>query len=137
MAYNVTRRDPRDVEKRKIIGVTLPFSSDSVFLPSLTTKEAIKTNLINFFSTSRGDRYLNPLFGFNLADNLFEQMTATRKDYIRDEVQQAVSTYFPRVIILELEVDEIPEIEHALQIYMRYSIKDSGETDELVVNLTK
>lgn len=138
MAFNVLRKDPRDVEKRKAIGVALPFSSDSVFRPTLTTRDAIKTNLINFFSTSKGDRYMNPLFGFNLEDQLFEQMGELRKEMILSGVRDAISQYFPKVVIRVLEVNPLPEEEeHSLQVYLQYSIKDSGEMDELVVNVSK
>ena len=78
---------------------------------------------------------MNPLFGFNLEDQLFEQMGEARKSVILSGIRQALSTYFPRIVVQELTVEPLPEQEHSLQIYLRYGIKDSGESDEFVLNI--
>ena len=47
MAFNVKRIDPLDLQPRKAIGVSLPFSAPAVFKSTYQSKDAIKTNLIN------------------------------------------------------------------------------------------
>ena len=71
MAFEVKKIDPIDLEPRKAVGVSLPFSGKAVFNSTFETKEAIKTNLINYFLTGRGERFLNPTFGNKLQTLLF------------------------------------------------------------------
>ena len=63
MAFEVKKIDPLDLQPRKAVGVQLPFSGKSVFNVNYTTEAAIKTNLINYFLTGRGERFLNVNFG--------------------------------------------------------------------------
>ena len=54
---------PIDFNKSAAVGVDLPFNGSAVFKSNYQTQDAIKNNLINFFLTDPGDRYLNPSFG--------------------------------------------------------------------------
>ena len=47
MAFEVRKIDPRDLQPRTAIGVSLPFSGKAVFNSTFTSAEAIKNNLIN------------------------------------------------------------------------------------------
>jgi len=47
MGYDVKRIDPLDLQPRKAIGVSLPFSGKAVFNSTYQSKDAIKANLIN------------------------------------------------------------------------------------------
>ena len=49
MAYKVQRINPLDLQPRKAVGVALPFQGRAVFNSTYTSKDAIKSNLINFF----------------------------------------------------------------------------------------
>ena len=102
MAFEVKKIAPIDLQPRKAVGVKLPFSGKAVFNQTFETKEAIKTNLINFFLTSRGERYLNPTFGNLLQNLLFEQLTQTKVNQIDEQVRNDLTTYFPRVEPIEI-----------------------------------
>ena len=56
------------------VGVTFPFDGPAVFNSSYTTKEQVKSNLINLLLTSPGERLMNPTFGVGIRDLLFEQV---------------------------------------------------------------
>ena len=43
MAFNVRKIDPIDLQPRKAVGVSLPFSGKAVFNSTFQTKDAIKT----------------------------------------------------------------------------------------------
>ena len=66
MAYKVEKIDPLDLQPRKAIGVSLPFSARGVFNSTYQSKDAIKSNLINFLLTGNQERFLNPNFGAGL-----------------------------------------------------------------------
>ena len=74
MAFNVKRIDPLDLQPRKAIGVSLPFSGPAVFSSTYLSKDAIKTNLINLLLTGTGERYLNPTLGSGLRSFIFENI---------------------------------------------------------------
>ena len=83
MAFNAQQIYPIDFNKSAAVGVDLPFSDPAVFKPNYTTAAAIKNNLINYFLTNPGERYLNPIGG-GLRAFIFEQITTDKGQ----EVQQ-------------------------------------------------
>ena len=48
------------------LGFSFPLSGRAVFNPTYTTKDAVKTNLINWLLTNPGERVFKPNFGANL-----------------------------------------------------------------------
>lgn len=158
MAYNVRKIQPADLEGRKIIGVKLPFggnysstyenglslekerrrlwrkkSREVVFVPTYQTKDAIRSNLMNYFMTAKGERYFNLSFGNELLKSLFEHDTPERRQIILDQTRRDLQVWFPRVNVLQLELNAI--YENALQLYLRYSIKEANTIDELTINI--
>ena len=67
------RVNPLDLQKNIAIGVSLPFNRP--FNSTYTTKDQIKSNLVNLLLTTRGERIMNPLFGTDLRNFLFEGIT--------------------------------------------------------------
>jgi hypothetical protein len=82
MASNVQKISPLDLQPRKAVGVSLPFSSTSVFNSTYSTQDALKSNLVNHFLTEKGERFLNPNLGAGLRRLLFDQMTEDKKNEI-------------------------------------------------------
>lgn len=68
-----------------VVGVQVPFQglapssslygSDAVFNVNYTSKDQIKSNIINFLLTDQGERIFNPNFGSNLRRYLFSNLT--------------------------------------------------------------
>lgn len=133
MAFNVEKINPLDLQPRKAVGVSLPFSSKAVFNSTYTTKDALKSNLINFFLTGRRERFLNPNFGTNLRALLFNQMTPDTKEEILQEVRSSMADWFPNVTVENLIVEETPD-NHTVNIYIKYSVNQTNIQDELLIN---
>lgn len=133
MAYNVEVKDPLDLQPRKAVGVKLPFSSDSVFNSTFTSREAIKTNLINFFLTAKGERYLNPTFGSEIKRFLFENATTQNIKIIDAAIRQEIKVFFPRVEPISIETTADPD-RNTLQFSMNYTVKQTNIEDEVVIN---
>ena len=70
---NISPLDLKENDK-VAIGVTLPFNGSAIFNQSFTTKEQVKSNLINLILTSPGERIMNPDFGIGIRDLIFEQV---------------------------------------------------------------
>ena len=131
MAYEAKRINPLDLQPRKAVGLNLPFNSKEVFTSNFQTKDAIKTNLINYFLTNRGERYLNPLFGSTIREMLFENINSDSIDKIEGIVRNAIEIYFPRVVVKE--VNTVPNHdENLVQFYLSYDIRDTGTSEEII-----
>lgn len=133
MAFEVKKINPLDLQPRKAIGIKLPFSSNSVFTSTYESKEAIKTNLINFFLTRRGERYFNPTFGSGIYNYIFEQLTPATVKVIDGVVRKELQLYFPRVEPIEISTVGIAQ-EQKIQFSMQYTIRQTNIEDEVVIN---
>jgi len=133
MAFNIAKINPLDLQPRKAIGVSIPFSSRAVFLSTYTSQDALKSNLINFLLTNKGERFLNPNFGANLRSLLFEQMTLEVKDTIASVIRSGIQDWFNNVNVEALNVTESTD-SNTITIYMKYSIDYTNIQDELLIN---
>jgi len=133
MAFGATRIFPNDQRPRVAIGFNLPMNGGGVFTPNYQTKDAIKNNLINYFLTNPGERPGNPSFGAGLRAFIFTQIDLQDLNFIREDVQDKLNTFFPSVIVKELTVLPTNE-ENTIQINITYSVKDTGISDELTLS---
>ena len=134
MAYNPIKIDPLDLQPRKAIGVNLPFTGKAVFNSTYTSKEAIKANLLNFFLTGVGERYLNPGFGSSLRNLLFENIDQTRLQAIRSNIENQLELYFPRIIPTEVDLIGNPD-ENLVSFVLKYQVRDTNIEDDILINI--
>jgi hypothetical protein len=133
MAFNVRKIDPIDLQPRKAVGVSLPFSGKAVFNSTFQTKDAIKTNLINYFLTSRGERYLNPDFGNQLQTLLFDNLTEDKVEQIDALIKEDLRIFFPKV--QPVEVKTVGDADNnTVQFSLKYKINNTNIEDEVVIN---
>ena len=133
MAFNVQKINPLDLQPRKAVGVSLPFSSNSVFNSTYTTQDALKANLVNHFLTEKGERYLNPDLGAGLRRLLFDQITEDKKGEIDAVIRTEISTWFPSVEVNDIKVATSPDT-NTVTVYIRYSVTQTNIQDELLIN---
>lgn len=133
MAFEVRKIDPLDLRPSKGVGVSLPFTGPAVFNTTYETKDAIKTNIINFFLTGVGERFLNPTFGSGLRNLLFDQLTQDKIDQIKDIIQEGLNLYFPRVITTDMQLNAEPDT-NSVFLILAYKISETNIEDSLVIN---
>jgi len=134
MAFNVKRIDPLDLQPRKAIGVSLPFSGKAVFNSTYQSKDAIKANLINLLLTGQGERYLNPSLGAGLRGYLFENITEASLRRIKSEIISTIELYFPRILIRQSEVTSKPD-SNSILFYIKYQVSETDIEDEISINI--
>jgi len=130
MAFEGKKIYPIDLNPGKAVGIGLPFNAPAVFKSTYTTKDAIRTNLINYFLTNKGERYLNPTFGGNVRAFIFEQITSGNLDFLKEDIQSQLTLFFPNVKVEKLEVLGTPDT-NEVSITLSYSIINTGITDQL------
>lgn len=133
MAFEAKKINPLDLQPRKAIGISLPFSGLGVFNSTFTTKDAVKNNLINFFLTGKGERFLNPTFGTGLRNLLFENITKQNVDAIDGEVRDSLRNNFPQVLPININTEGSPDA-NTVTFSMRYQIQDTGIEDTVAIN---
>ena len=104
MAFNPIQINPIDLNASKAVGVDIPFNGPAVFKSNYLTKDAIKNNLINFFLTNPGERYMNPSFGGGLRAFIFEQISQNNLEGLKESIQLQIERYFPNIFITSLNV---------------------------------
>ena len=136
MPFEVKRINPIDRQPRKAVGIKLPFSGDAVFNLNFTTKDSIKTNIINFFLTGRGERFFNVGFGTGLRNLLFENINDEGIEKIDAEVRRSLRENFPTVI--PIKVETVPDSDNnRVDFRLIYEIAQTGIQDELAINFVQ
>jgi len=137
MAIKQTNIFPIDKQPRNAVGVAFPFTSYSPngatpFKLNYTTQDQLKSNLIIYFSTNKGERPLNPNYGGNLKRLLFEQLTSDTNEIIESIIRDELALYFPEVVLKSLEILQKIDSQQIL-IVMRYVVFNNEE-DSLEIN---
>ena len=132
MAFGAKRIFPIDTKPGTGVGVAIPFNAPGVFRTTYTTQNAIKTNLIDFFLTEPGERYLNPTFGGGLRSFIFEQISNNTVEGLKENIQSKLDINFPNVIVNKLDVLQDPDY-NTLIVSVNYSIADTAISDEIEI----
>lgn len=128
------RIDPLDLDTRKAIGVKVPFTKKGVFQFNYTTKDQIKSNLINLLLTSPGERYHEPLYGVGIRDILFDQNIETnqRIQNLKSRIDQNIAFHLPQIELTNLKVTPEDKI---LYIQIAYRVLLDNDTNEISITL--
>jgi phage baseplate assembly protein W len=126
--------NPLDLQKRKAIGVSIPFSNSGVFNSTFQTKDAIRINLINFLLTGRGERFLNVGFGAGLRNLIFENITESRISALQDYIIESINNYFPSIIINNFNIDTSPT-SNLVRVFFKYEVSRTGLVDEILIDI--
>ena len=134
MAIIVQNRFPIDSIDRKAIGVNIPFNAPAVFKSNYLTRDAVKNNLINFFSTNPGERVFNPFFGSGLQKYVFENISSVTNDFIKKFITDEINQYFPFVQVAQITTT-ISEDTNTIAINLKYQVINNGIQDEINITI--
>jgi phage baseplate assembly protein W len=132
MAFSPQQIYPIDLNSSAAVGVNIPFNGNAVFTSNYLTKDAIKNNLINFFLTNPGERYMNPTFGGGIRSFVFEQITNNNLDFLLTDIQNKLKNYFPTVKVESLDIYKM-EDENTIKIDLKYSILNTNINDNIQI----
>ena len=134
MAFIVRNKFPIDTQLQKAVGVNLPFSGRAVFTSNYLTRDAIRNNLINFFSTRKGERVMNPLFGSIIQQTVFENLTKDIDTTLKTIIGDEINKYFNFVTVQSINV--VPNQDfNQLNIDITYSVANFGINDNITVTI--
>ena len=126
------RVNPLDLQKNIAIGVSLPFNGPGVFNSTYTTKDQIKSNLVNLLLTDIGERVMNPGFGCNLQRFLFEGITDDNLDLLVENLANSIAIFIPEVTVKNINV--IPDADgNLINLTIDYILNISQTPDQVTV----
>jgi phage baseplate assembly protein W len=138
MAFGAIQKFPIEVTSslrpQRAIGVSIPFNAPNVFFSTYITKDQIKSNILNYFYTNKGERVFNTTFGSNIRSYLFEQINNNTFDNLENMIQTDMQFYFPNVTVDKLEIYGF-EDNNQIQLTLSYSIKNFDLNDQLTLIL--
>jgi phage baseplate assembly protein W len=132
----VTRVNPLDLQKNIAIGISLPFGrlgTNQLFNKTYNTKDQIKSNFINLLLTNKGERILNPEFGSNLRQLLFENITSITEENIKDAIISSANIYLPEIQVVNITLNNEYD-NNTINITIDYVLRISGTSEQITIS---
>ena len=80
--------------------------------------DAIKNSLYNLFTTTPGEKLLNPEYGLDFKQYLFLPATVDIAKYIRDEIYSQTARFEPRIKVVNVNITIMEDVnEFDINIY--------------------
>ena len=132
MAFGVQQIFPSDLDVSQAIGIELPLNGPAVFKSNYQTKDAIKNNLINFFLTNPGERYLNPSFGGGLRAFIFEQISNNSIQTLNEDIAEKLNESFPNINVDKLDILREDD-NNTIIVSLTYSVANTNIKDNISI----
>ena len=151
MAFKQTNIFPIDQQPRNAVGLAYPFSnfftqdqlqtlntpSSSLagnvpFKLNYTTSDQLKSNITTYFSTKKGERFLNPNYGSNVFNQLFDPMTPVLGENLEQLIKDELQLNFPQVNLTSVEILQSTD-SHTIVVSLGYRVFNNEE-DTLEIN---
>ena len=101
------------------------FNKSTGTVDLVSDEEDIRQSLYILLSTSLGERVMQPDYGCNLNDYVFESLSSTTIGYIKERVANSIPYYESRIIVEQIEVTSegsADNLEGRFLINITYSI---------------
>jgi phage baseplate assembly protein W len=134
MAQIINNKFPIDSFPAKAVGVNLPLNGPAVFVSNYLTRDAIKNNLINWFSTEKGERVFSPFFGSAIRSLLFDNIELVTDDLIKTIINDEINQYFNYVTLVQVLINQQPEY-NTITITITYQVSNFGINDTINITL--
>ena len=103
MARIIQSEFPIDLTPSVAVGYGFPLDGNAVFIPTFTTREQLKANLVNYLLTNKGERLFRPDFGGDLRNLLFEAILDSTTDALQIRIQNDINLFFPEIVVKQIE----------------------------------
>ncbi|TND09741.1 MAG: phage baseplate assembly protein W [Bacteroidetes bacterium] len=108
------------------------FSDISGDVIQVSDLEDIRQSLVILLSTSLGERIMQPAYGCNLRDYMFESMNTTLITYLKSLIYDAILFYEARITVNKLEIDTSSYLEGILNISIDFTVKSYNSRYSIV-----
>ena len=99
----------------------------------MTQDEAdIDASLRILFGTTPGERFLQPKYGLDMHELMFEPLSTTVTSVLKDRILTTVLVYEPRIRVDALDIDDSRLMEGVLTIRLDYRVRSTNSRFNLV-----
>lgn len=102
------------------------FDKASKSVGMLEEVKDIESSLDILLSTRLGERIMQPNYGCNLDEMVFEAMNLTMLTYLKDLVENAILYYEPRIDLEGLSIDTSQQYEGLLLINIDFTVRTTN-----------
>lgn len=108
------------------------FSDISGDIVQSSGREDIRQSLSILLSTSLGERIMQPTYGCNLRDYMFEAMDTTMITYLKSLIYNAILYHEPRIDAKSISIDTSGYLEGKLNITVDFIIRNYNSRFSMV-----
>ena len=134
MARIINNTFPSPNSGSAALGFSLPMSGRAVFNPTYTTKEVVRTNLINWLLTNRGERVFRPNFGADLRALIWEGINDGTTSALEDRIRSNITLNFPSIEIKKINFDNQAD-RNTINFILDYEVRNIGVEDQINIEL--
>ena len=102
------------------------FNKTAGFVNMVAGVEDINQSLHMLLSTITGERIMQPKYGCDMNEFVFDAVTTTLKTVMADKVRTALLIYEPRIEVEKLEIDDEGELEGRILIDIHYKVRTTN-----------
>ncbi len=106
----------------------------SVFAQSYSTEDQAISNLKNLLATSRGERFMQPLFGTKIRESVFEQNTAALENFIRETITESIELWLPYITLGDIDINRDVD-QYSFAIRVNFSVTEQGANQVIIIYL--
>jgi phage baseplate assembly protein W len=109
------------------LGVAFSTGTHGLFSSIYTTPQQVKQNLKSLLLTRVGERLMQPTFGTNLLNIIFEPNISDLKEDITDLLTAPINYWIPSITIESIDIitnEDDPTMIHNLKITINYSVQN-------------
>lgn len=109
------------------LGVAFSIGAHGLFSSIYTTPQQVKENLKSLLLTRVGERLMQPTFGTNLLNIIFEPNLSDLKEDITDLLTAPINYWIPSITIESIDIitnEDDPTMIHNLKITINYSVQN-------------
>jgi uncharacterized protein len=88
--------------------------------------EDINQSLHILLSTITGERIMQPKYGCDMNEFVFEPVTTTLRTVMTDKIKTALLIYEPRIEVEKVEIDNEGELEGRILIDIHYKVRTTN-----------
>jgi phage baseplate assembly protein W len=102
------------------------FARDRAGVDMLQDEADVESSLAILLGTAQGERIMQPAYGCNMDELLFETLTTRLKTLMADKVESSILYNEPRIELENVKLDDSRELEGVVLIGVIYRIKSTN-----------
>ena len=131
LIQSTKRINPLDLNNNARIGVAFPLNDENMTSGTKTTKEQLKSNLLNLLLTVPGERINHPTYGVGLKNQIFKNSIDAIT--LQENINGKLAFWLPEIVITEVNVQQNTD-QYRVSITLNYSITLDESEDSIQIN---